>query len=258
MTREIKVELSSSGVLTVTISRPDKKNALTNDMYGTLADAIASANDDDIRVLLIQADGNTFTAGNDVAEFAAQAMGEGPKVRNVVRFLRGLANTTVPIVAAVQGKAVGVGTTMLLHCDYVLLSEDAQLITPFVNLALVPEGASSYLLPLRIGHAKAFEMFALGEPLSAESAVAWGLANKVTTVAELRAEARLIVERISTKPIGSLTAMKRLMRDAEKLVAQMDCESTIFLERLASDEAKEAFAAFAQKRQPDFTRLIRQ
>jgi enoyl-CoA hydratase/carnithine racemase len=258
MTPEIKTELSSSGVLTVTISRPDKKNALTNDMYGALADAIARANDDDaIRVLLIQADGDTFTAGNDVSEFAAQSTGNMPEERNVVRFLRGLANATSPIIAAVQGKAVGVGTTMLLHCDYVLLSDDAQLITPFVNLALVPEAASSYLLPLRIGHARAFEMFSLGQPVSAERAVEWGIANRTTSAAELRAEAKLIAAKIAAKPAGSLTAMKRLMRNAEKLVAQMDAESTIFVERLASAEAKEAFAAFAQKRQPDFTKIVR-
>jgi enoyl-CoA hydratase/carnithine racemase len=258
MTPEIKVELSSSGVLAVTIARPDKKNALTNDMYGALADAIARTSDDEVRVLLIQADGDTFTAGNDVSEFAAQSTGNGPKERNVVRFLRGLANASKPIIAAVQGKAVGVGTTMLLHCDYVLLSEEAQLITPFVNLALVPEAASSYLLPLRIGHVKAFEMFALGEAVPANDAVAWGIANKAISKAELRAEARRVAEKIAAKPIGSLTAMKRLMRDAEKMVAQMDCESAIFVERLASAEAKEVFAAFAQKRQPDFTRIVRQ
>jgi enoyl-CoA hydratase/carnithine racemase len=259
MTPEIKHELSGRGVLAVTIARPDKKNALTNEMYGALADAIARANDDDeIRVLLIQADGDTFSAGNDVSEFAAQSTGDGPKEPNVVRFLQGLANARKPLVAAVQGKAVGVGTTMLLHCDYVLLSEEAQLITPFVNLALVPEAASSYLLPLRIGHARAFEMFALGEAVPASAAVAWGIANKVVPNAELRAEAHLVAEKIAAKPIGSLTAMKRLMRDAEKLIAQMDCERSIFVERLASAEAKEVFAAFAQKRQPDFTRIVRQ
>jgi enoyl-CoA hydratase/carnithine racemase len=257
MTPEIQVELAS-GVLAITISRTDKKNALTNEMYGALADAIESANaDDEIRALLIKADGDTFTAGNDVAEFAAQATGDGPKERHVARFLRALANATVPIVAAVQGKAVGVGTTMLLHCDYVILSEEAQLITPFVNLALVPEAASSYLLPLRIGHARAFELFAFGEPLAAHTAVAWGIANKVTSLAELPAEAQRIAEKIAAKPPGSLTAMKRLMRDAERLVAQMDCETTIFTERLASAEAKEAFTAFAQKRQPDFTKIVR-
>ncbi|MFM0032444.1 enoyl-CoA hydratase [Paraburkholderia madseniana] len=259
MTPEIKIELSGSGALAVTISRPDKKNALTNDMYGALADAVAKANDDDgIRVLLIQADGDIFTAGNDVSEFAAQGTGSGPKERHVTRFLRALANATVPIVAAVQGKAVGVGTTMLLHCDYVLLSEDAQLITPFANLALVPEAASSYLLPLRIGHARAFEMFALGEAVPANAAVAWGIANKTISNGELRAEAHRVAERIAAKPVGSLTAMKRLMRDAERLVAQMECESAIFVERLASAEAKEAFTAFAQKRQPDFTRIVQQ
>ena len=255
MTPEVQVVLSD-GVLTATISRPDKKNALTNEMYRALADAIARANEDDeIRVLLIQADGDTFTAGNDVSEFAAQAMGNGPKERYVVRFLHALATATVPIVAAVQGKAVGVGTTMLLHCDYVLLSDDAQLLTPFVNLALVPEAASSLLMPLRIGHVRAYEMFALGEAVPAGTAVAWGLANKTTSVAELRAEARRVAEKLAARPSGSLTAMKRLMRDAEKLVSQLDRESGIFVERLGSAEAKEAFAAFAQKRQPDFTKL---
>jgi enoyl-CoA hydratase/carnithine racemase len=257
MTPEIKVELAD-GVLTATISRPEKKNALTNDMYAALADAIAKANEDDeIRVLLIQADGDIFTAGNDLSDFAAHGTGDGPKVRHVERFLRNLATATVPVIAAVQGKAVGVGTTMLLHCDYVLLSEEAQLITPFVNLALVPEAASSYLLPLRIGHVRAFEMFALGEPVSADAAVTWGIANKTTAAAELRAEARRIAAKFAARPTGSLTAMKRLMRDAQKLVAQMDAESAVFVERLASAEAKEAFLAFAQKRQPDFKKIAR-
>jgi enoyl-CoA hydratase/carnithine racemase len=257
MTPGIQVELSS-GVLTVTISRPDKKNALTNVMYGALADAVVRANtDSEVRVLLFQADDEIFTAGNDVSEFTAESEGDGPKERNVARFLRALANATAPIVAAVQGKAVGVGTTMLLHCDYVLMSEDAQLITPFVNLALVPEAASSYLLPLRIGHGRAFEMFSLGDPVPAASALAWGIANRVTTAAELRAEARRIADKIASKPVGSLIAVKRLMRDAERLVAQMDSESATFLERLASPEAKEAFAAFAQKRKPDFLKIAR-
>jgi enoyl-CoA hydratase/carnithine racemase len=258
MIPEIKAE-SSNGVLTVTISRPDKKNALTNDMYGALADAIEKANTDgDTRVLLIQADGDIFTAGNDVSQFAQESEGDGPKERHIARFLRDLAKATVPIIAAVQGKAVGVGTTMLLHCDYVLLSDDAQLMTPFVNLALVPEAASTYLLPLRIGHARAFEMFAFGDVLSADTAVAWGIANKVIPHAQLREEARRVAELIAAKPSGSLTAVKRLMREAERLVAQMDTEAAIFLERLAGAEAKEAFAAFAQKRKPDFTRIARQ
>ncbi|MFM0092026.1 enoyl-CoA hydratase-related protein [Paraburkholderia sediminicola] len=257
MIPEITVELSS-GVLTVTISRADKKNALTNVMYGALADAVERANTDgDVRVLLFQADGDLFTAGNDVSEFAAESDGHVPEVRHVARFLKSITNSTTPLVAAVQGKAVGVGTTMLLHCDYVLLTEDAQLMTPFVNLALVPEAASSYLLPLRIGHVRAFEMFALGEGLPAQQAVAWGIANKIVAAAELRTEARRIAERIATKSTGSLTSMKRLMRDSEKLIAHMDSERATFLERLASAEAKEAFAAFAQKRKPDFTKIVK-
>lgn len=129
--------------------------------------------------------------------------------------------------------------------------------TPFVNLALVPEAASSYLLPLRIGHVRAFEMFALGEPVSAQSAVAWGIANRLMPVAELHAEGRRIAEKIAARPYGSLTATKRLMRDAEQLVARMDQESTLFVDRLASAEAKEAFLAFAEKRRPDFTKIAR-
>lgn len=257
MTTEIQVDLAG-GVLTLTLARPDKKNALTNEMYGTLADAIDNAGQDgNVRVVLIQGDGDMFTAGNDVGEFAAIAAGKGPSERHVHRFLHALAKATVPVVAAVHGKAVGVGTTMLLHCDYVLLAQDAQLITPFVNLALVPEAASSYLLPLRIGHVRAFEMFAMGEPLDAQTAVAWGIANKVCANDQLRAEAHRMAERIAAKPAGSLSAMKKLMRQAEMLVAQMDSESSQFQERLASAEAREAFAAFAEKRKPDFSKVAK-
>ena len=257
-TPEIRTDLTD-GVLIITLARPDKKNALTNEMYGTLADIIERAeHDHNVRVLLVQGDGDMFTAGNDVSEFAAIASGKGPSERHVHRFLHALAKATVPIVAAVHGKAVGVGTTMLLHCDYVLLAQDAQLITPFVNLALVPEAASSYLMPLRIGHARAFEMFAMGEPLDAQTAVAWGIANKVCNNDQLRAEARRMAERIAAKPAGSLSAMKALMRKAEALVAQMDSESAKFQERLTSAEAKEAFAAFAEKRKPDFSKVPQQ
>ncbi|QGZ59279.1 enoyl-CoA hydratase-related protein [Paraburkholderia acidiphila] len=255
MTAEIHVD-QANGILTITLARPDKKNALTNAMYGTLADIIERAeHDSTIRVLLLQGDGDMFTAGNDVGEFAAIASGKGPGERHVHRFLHALAKSSVPIIAAVQGKAVGIGTTILLHCDYVLLASDAELITPFVNLALVPEAASSWLLPLRIGHVRAFEMFALGEPLDAPSAVALGIANKVCANGQLRDDARRMAERIAAKPAGSLSAMKKLMRDAEALVVQMDSESAKFQERLTSAEAREAFAAFAEKRKPDFSKV---
>ncbi|SFM20842.1 enoyl-CoA hydratase [Variovorax sp. OV329] len=255
MSSEIRTDLID-GVLTITFARPEKKNALTNEMYAALADAVEQARlNAGIRVLLFQGDGDMFTAGNDMGDFAAMAAGEDPGVRHVHRFLHSLASSTLPIVAAVNGKAVGVGTTMLLHCDYVLLSQDAQLITPFVNLALVPEAASSYLLPLRIGHARAFEMFAMGEPLDAQTALAWGIANKVCDADQLRTHARKVAERLAAKPAGSLSAMKELMRDAQRLIAQMTRESARFEDRLASAEAREAFSAFAEKRKPDFTKL---
>src|SRR5690554_7148919 len=157
-----------------------KKNALTDAMYGALADALEQAEASaDIRVVVLRAEGEIFSAGNDLGEFAAQSRNQGPAVRQVERFLRNLVTARTPLVAAVQGKAVGVGTTMLLHCDLVVLAEDAQLMTPFVNLALVPEASSSLLMPLRIGHVRAFEMFALGDPVEARDALAWGLANRV-------------------------------------------------------------------------------
>lgn len=246
----------NAGVLTITVSRPEKKNALTNAMYGALADAMEQAeNDPAIRVTLFQADGEIFSAGNDLGDFAAQSDGQGPAVRQVERFLKNLATATKPLMAAVQGKAVGVGTTMLLHCDYVILADDAQLIAPFINLALVPEASSSLLMPLRIGHVRAFELFVLGEPLPATDAHAWGIANKVVSRDQLRSEAKRIAQLIATKPAGAVALAKGLMRDAETVLAQMDKESKIFAAQLRSAEAKEAFQAFAEKRKPDFSQI---
>ena len=148
MTDHIKIE-NNTGILSLTMARPDKKNALTNAMYGALADAIEAAeNDPNVRVVLIRGEGDMFTAGNDVGEFAAIAEGVSHGERHVSRFLQALARSSRPLVAAVQGRAVGIGTTMLLHCDLVVLADNALLSTPFVNLALVPEAASSLLMPL--------------------------------------------------------------------------------------------------------------
>src|SRR5690606_4389639 len=156
------------------------------------------------------------------------------------------------VVAAVQGKAVGVGTTMLLHCDYVLLAEDAELIAPFINLALVPEAGSSLLMPLRIGHVRAFEMFALGEPVAARDALAWGLANKVVARDQLRAETRRMAGLLAKKPAGALALAKGLLRDTEAVLGRMERESAIFSAQLRSEEARGAFRAFAETREPDF------
>src|SRR5215831_894795 len=156
MTENVQIE-NSNGILTLTLARPEKKNALTNEMYGKLADAIEAAdNDATVRVILIRGQGDSFTAGNDIAEFAAVAASVARGERHVMRFIRSLARLTKPLVAAVQGRAVGVGTTMLLHCDLVVLADNALLSTPFISLALVPEAASSLLMPLRLGHARAF------------------------------------------------------------------------------------------------------
>lgn len=255
MTDHVKTECDA-GILTVTLARADKKNALTNAMYGALADALGRAESDPaIRVVLLQGEGDSFTAGNDLSDFSAQARGEHQGERHVLRFLNALATATRPLVAAVQGNAVGVGTTMLLHCDLVYVADSARLSTPFVNLALVPEAASSLLMPARIGHARAFAMFALGEVIDGAGAAALGLANAVVPATELHARARAAAVALSRRPLGALAATKRLMRDAAVIGGQMDREGVVFQERLKSAEAREAFAAFAERRQPDFSKL---
>jgi enoyl-CoA hydratase/carnithine racemase len=255
MTEHVKVE-NESGILTLTMARADKKNALTNAMYGALADAIERAESDPaIRVVLIRGEGDMFTAGNDLGEFAAIATGQMQGERHVGRFLQALARSSRPLVAAVQGRAVGVGTTMLLHCDLVVLADNALLSTPFVSLALVPEASSSLLMPLRIGYARAFEMFALGETVDAASALAWGIANRVVPLDRLDAEAKALAARLAKQPAGAVSATKRLMRDPEVLMAQIRAESERFAEQLKTLEAREAFTAFAERRPPDFSKL---
>ncbi|MCP3473962.1 enoyl-CoA hydratase [Bradyrhizobium sp. CCGUVB1N3] len=255
MTEHVRTEMTN-GVLTLTLARPDKKNALTDAMYGKLADTIEGAETDpSVRVLLIRGEGDMFTAGNDVGEFAAVATGKSEGSRNVIRFIQSLARCTRPLVAAVQGRAVGVGTTMLLHCDLVVLADDALLSTPFVSLALVPEAASSLLMPLRIGHVRAYEMFALGEAVPAKTALEWGLASRVVALDKLEAEAATLAQRLAKQPAGALIATKRLMRNGEALVAQMTAEGEQFAQRLRTAEAREAFMAFAERRPPDFTKV---
>jgi len=264
MTEHVRSEIAN-GVLTLTLNRPEKKNALTRDMYQTLGDAIdGAAADTSVRCILIQAEGDIFTAGNDLGDFAAANRAgagtappldgaQGRRLRNPL--LTALVRASTPIVAAVNGRAVGIGTTMLLHCDLVFLSDDALLTTPFVNLALVPEAASSLLLPARIGHARAFAMFVLGEAVDANTAVDWGLANAVCPREELRARARIAADAIAARPASAVRLTKALMRDPAALAARMEIEGEHFAAQLKSAEAKEAFAAFAETRAPDFSRL---
>ena len=256
---EYVTSTTENRVLTLTLARAHKKNALTDEMYAALADAIERAEAGDaVRAILIRAEGDLFTAGNDIADFNGSPPiepGEPAAEKNVHRFLRALARSSRPIVAAVQGRAVGVGCTMLLHCDVVVLSEEVLLTTPFASLALVPEAASSLLLPARIGHIRAFAMLALGDAVGAASAVQWGLANVSVPRSELDAVALDYANRIARQPAEAVRATKRLMRPSGEILARIDTENVVFGERLRSDEAREAFAAFAERRAPDFDRL---
>ena len=258
MTEHVLIE-KAQGVLTLTLNRPEKKNALTRAMYQALGDAIdGAAGDKDVRCVLIQANGDMFTAGNDLGEFAAVNAGDATAAQareSGNPLLAALGRATTPIVAAVEGRAVGVGVTMLLHCDLVYVAQDALLTTPFVNLALVPEAASSLLLPARIGHARAFSMFVLGEAIDGRKAEAWGIANAALPAGEVRAKARAAAEAVAARPSSSVVITKALMRDAPAIATQMNEEGRHFAAQLKSPEAKEAFAAFAQKRAPDFSKV---
>lgn len=249
MTDHVRSEISD-GVLTLTLNRPEKKNALTRAMYQALGDGIDGAGrNEDIRCVLIQAEGDVFTSGNDLGDFAAANRGEPDAARTGGNpLLVALARATTPLVAAVNGRAVGVGTTMLLHCDLVFVSDDALLTTPFVNLALIPEAASSLTLPSRIGHARAFSMFVLGETVDARKAVDWGIANAAYPRTELRARARDAADAIAARPASAVRLTKMLMRDSAALAARMEIEGVHFAAQLKSAEARDAFAAFAEKR----------
>jgi len=255
MTDHLKTDVVD-GVMTLTISRPEKKNALTGAMYDAMSEGLERAERDPaVKVILFQGDGDSFTSGNDLADFAAQSTANETTDSPAFRFIGNLAKATKPLVAAVQGNAVGVGTTMLLHCDLVYLAENARLITPFVNLALVPEAASSWLLPSRIGHVRAYAMFALGEPMDAVTALQCGLANAVVPISDVRARAATAALTLTQRPTGALRHTKLLMREQQEMVERIAEESALFKERLQSAEAREVFSAFAEKRKPDFTKV---
>ena len=252
---EIETRLEN-GVLTVTLNRPDKKNAITQAMYADLAAATERARTDDaVRVLLFRAEGDSFSAGNDIGDFIALgSQGQGPADMPVFRFLKALADLDRPVVAAVKGRAVGIGLTLLLHCDLVVVAEDALLSVPFVNLALAPEAASSLLLPLTLGHQRAFELFALGQPLDGRTAQAWGLANRCVPADQVEATAADLAAQVAARAPNSIRKTKALMRDAEALWAIMQREGEAFGGQMKSPEAMEAFMAFTQKRAPDFSK----
>ena len=256
MSEHVLVE-RESGLLTLRLNRPDKKNALTRTMYAGLAEALSQAErDSDVRAVLLTGGTECFTSGNDVADFI-QAPPTGPD-SEVFRFMRTLFDFAKPIVAAVSGPAVGIGTTLLLHCDLVYVSRDARLKMPFVSLGLCPEFGSSLILPRLLGHARAAELLLLGEAFGGEQAVAWGIANQVlddgaATLAKAR-EMALGFQRLA--PTAVLDG-KRLMRapGREELRRVIEEEGALFGQRLRSPEAIEALSAFMQRRPADFSRF---
>jgi|RhiMethySRZTD1v2_1073278.scaffolds.fasta_scaffold37962_4 enoyl-CoA hydratase/carnithine racemase len=245
----------SGSILDVQLNRPAKKNAMTSSMYIAMADVLdAAAKDDDIRVVLWHGAGDSFSAGNDLEDFVKNPPGPGESPQ--ARLMSALINFEKPLVAAVHGAAIGGGTTMLAHCDFVYAGESARFQLPFVNLALVPEFGSSYLLPLRFGYVRAAELFLLGQPFDAWRATELGLATQVVADHSLLATATETARKLAEKPPDALQACKRLLKQAgrEQLAQAVKLENTEFAVRVRSTEANEAFAAFIEKRRPDFTR----
>lgn len=243
-----------NGVATIEIARPEKKNALTMVMYTAMADALRSAQADaSVRAVLITGQPGVFTSGNDLEDF----MQRPPQGMDspVFQFMLALLECEKPVVAAVTGAAIGIGTTMLLHCDFVYVSDEARLAMPFVGLGLVPEYGSSLLVSQLMGHAKAAEKLLLGDPFTGADAVECGLANAVLPTGEVVNHARRVAERFNALPPGAVRDSKRLMRghQREQVRAAIASEAAIFSERLRSPEAQEAFQAFFQKRKPDFS-----
>ncbi|MDB5675825.1 MAG: Enoyl-CoA hydratase [Sphingomonas bacterium] len=248
---DIRVE-TAGRVMTITLDRAAKKNAITDAMYGDIAGALSgAAADPAIGAVLIRGDGPDFCAGNDISMFAASAAGESDiSTSNVGPFLRALSTCPKPIVAAVTGRAIGIGVTMLLHCDLVYVAADAQLSTPFIDLGLVPEAASALLIPARIGHVRSFALFALGEKLSGTETAALGIANKALPAEEVGAAAATAARALAAKPLSAVIATKALMRDSGAIEAALAADNAAFIRQLAKPEAAAAFAAFAARKGP--------
>lgn len=249
-----------AGVATIEIARPEKKNALTIAMYETMAAALeAAVADPAVRAVLITGQPGIFTSGNDIEDFMARPPAEGPEAMDspVFRFMRALLNCDKPVVAAVTGAAIGIGTTMLLHCDFVYVSDEARLAMPFTSLGLVPEFASSLMVPQLMGHARAAEKLLLGDAFTPEQAVECGIANAVLPAGEVVAHARRVAERFNALPPGAVRESKQLLRGPTRaaVLEAMRTEGERFTRRLRSPEAMEAFQAFFQKRKPDFSKF---
>lgn len=254
--QEIVVE-RQAGVVTIRLNREAKKNAITTAMYTAMADALAAAsNDAGVRVLLFQGAASVFSAGSDIGDFLQRP--PAPELDSpVLRFLHGLAGFPKPMLAAVCGPAVGIGTTMLLHCDLVYAGDDANFSMPFVNLGLCPEAASSLLAPQLMGYHRAAEALFLGEAFTAETALAMGLVNRVLPTAQCQTWALAQAQKIAAKPLSSLVETKRLMKagQAAQVLAAIAQEGASFARMLHQGAAREALSAFMEKRRPDFSAL---
>lgn len=245
---------TEAGITTITFNRLDKKNSITRAMYATLADAFdAAAQDPAVRVVVLQGDVAIFSAGNDIGDFLEQK----PSAQDspVFRFLRGIATFPKPVVAAVCGPAVGIGTTMLFHCDLVYAGDNAAFSMPFVNLGLCPEAASSLLVPRMFGYHRAAEALLLGEPFMAEAALEVGLVNRVVPPTECNMVAQTQARKLAAKPLSSLIETKRLMKGADQaaVLERIAHEGESFGRMLTQPAAREAFTAFMEKRRPDFS-----
>jgi enoyl-CoA hydratase/carnithine racemase len=253
--KEIVVS-EQAGVLEISIQRPDRKNALTHAMYTAINQAFERAEAaSSVRVVLITGTQDCFTAGNDMVDFLqSPPIGDGAPV---MIFLSKLATFTKPLIAAVNGPAVGVGTTLLLHCDLVYLGQSAKLQMPFTSLGLCPEAGSSYLLPMLMGHQRAAELLMLGETIGAERACELGIANAVLADDQYLDHARQQAARVVAQPAAAVRLTKELMRAPfmQQLRTHMKTEGDAFGKRLVSVEAREAMQAFMQKRKPDFSQF---
>jgi enoyl-CoA hydratase/carnithine racemase len=249
MSDHVRVE-KSGGVLAVTLNRPERRNALTIDMYAALADAVEQGGaDPEIQLISFRGEGADFAAGNDLADF----LNASPRLDEEIpvwRFLRALVDCETPLLAAVHGNCVGIGTTMLLHCDLVIADEGARFSLPFVDLALVPEAGSSLLLPRLAGRRCAARYLLLCEPFGVDEAMTWGLVSHRAAAGQLAAVSADVARRLLSKPAEALRATQRLLRTGarEELLERMRLESGVFAERLASDEVKQAIAAFFARR----------
>ena len=249
----------TNGVLTLEFNRPERKNAITAAMYQSMADAITDADQDSaVRAILIVGKPEIFTAGNDLEDFMKTAPSTGAiEDRSVYKFMMALSGTSKPVVAAVAGAAVGIGTTLLMHCDLVYAADTAKFSMPFSQLGLCPEFASSVLLPQIAGYPRAAEKLMLGEAFLAQEALEMGLVSKVLPAAELLAFAQGQAAKLVALPASSIRATKQLMKAARKgpVAEAMAAENTYFGAMLSAPEAREAFTAFFEKRKPDFTKF---